>query len=277
MNAPTNPPDLSTRLKALWGASAVPFAPAPSHAVASEPFTRLSGRLEQLVSIGACGLVYGPNGVGKTLLVRHFLEQLPQKRFKTIFISHSSVTGTDLLRVLVMELGRTPRMRRGDNLNEIRQAWRQLDRIWPVLVLDEAQNLSPTVLEEVRLLSCDRPDTQSPFTLLLVGDDQLLPRLKMGINQPLLARLGFCLHLQPWSPTDARAYLQARLEQAGIHSSPFEESTIELLVQSANGLPRQLNHLAQRALEEAAILDSRTVTPNHVHSALDLMPWVARV
>ena len=99
----------------------------------------------------------------------------------------------------------------------------------------------------------------------------------MGINQPLLARLGFCLHLQPWSPTDATAYLQARLEQAGIHSSPFEEPTLQLLIQSANGLPRQLNHLAQRALEEAATQDSRSVTPAHVHSALDLMPWVARV
>jgi len=101
--------------------------------------------------------------------------------------------------------------------------------------------------------------------------------LKMGINQPLLTRLGFCLHIQPWSAADAVAYLQARLEQVGIHSSPFEEATTQLLVQSANGLPRQLNSLAQRALEEAASLDSRTVTPAHVHSALDLMPWVARV
>jgi len=52
---------------------------------------------------------------------------------------------------------------------------------------------------------------------------------------------------------------------------------ITLPIQSANGLPRQLNHLAQRALEEAATQDSRSVTPAHVHSALDLMPWVARV
>lgn len=277
MNAPTNPPDLNTRLKTLWGATHLPFTAGASEAVTSQTFTQLTRRLEQLVSVGACGLVHGPNGVGKTLLVRHFLQRLPEKRFKTIFVSHSSVTGTDLLRLLALELGRTPRMRRGDNLHEIRQAWQQLDRIWPILVLDEGQNLSPTALEEVRLLSCDRRDTQPPFSLLLVGDDQLLPRLQMGINQPLLARLGFCLHLQPWSAADAQAYLQARLEQAGIHSNPFDESTLQLLVQTANGLPRLLNHLAQRALEAAAAQDSRSVTPAHLQSALDLMPWVARI
>ena len=102
-------------------------------------------------------------------------------------------------------------MRRGDNLIEIRKAWPQLDRIWPVLVLDEAQNFSATTLEEVRRLTCERPNTQPPFSLVLVGDEQLLPRLQMGINAPLLARLSFSLQLEPWSSADLTGYLQARL------------------------------------------------------------------
>jgi hypothetical protein len=48
----------------------------------------------------------------------------------------------------------------------------------------------------------DRRDTQPPFSLLLVGDEQLLPRLQMGINAPLLARLSFCLRLQPWTAAE---------------------------------------------------------------------------
>lgn len=277
MNAPTNPPELATSLKALWGASHVPFSAAVSKPFASDTFTELTRHLEQLVAVRACGLVHGPNGVGKTLLVQYFLQGLPEKRFKTIVISHSSVTGTDLLRLLCLELGRTPRMRRGDNLNEIRQAWQQWDRLWPVLVLDEAQNLSATALEEVRLLSCDRRDTQPPFSLLLVGDNQLLPRLQMGINAPLLARLGFCLHLPPWTPADAQAYVQARLEEAGIHANPFEEAAVQLLIQAAKGLPRLLNHLAQRTLEAAAAQNSRSLTTAHLQSALQLMPWMAKL
>jgi type II secretory pathway predicted ATPase ExeA len=277
MNAPTNPPDLQLRLKTLWGAAEPPFSDHVKKPVAAPGFTERTARLEQLVAVRASGVIHGPNGVGKTLSVEHFLRSLPEKRFKTILISHSSVTGTDLLRLLCTELGRTPRMRRGDNLQEIRQAWQQLDRLWPVPVLEEAQNFSATALEEIRLLSCDRRQCQLPFSLVLVGDSHLLPRLQMGINAALLARLGFCLPLHPWSPEQVHGYIQARLEEVGIHSSPFEEAALQLLVQAANGLPRAINHLAQRAIETAATENSRTVTTAHLHRALELLPWVAKL
>jgi type II secretory pathway predicted ATPase ExeA len=277
MTAPTNPTEGSAALKTLWGAARMPFAAALSQPFASRSFTDVSRRLEQLVGVQACGLVHGPHGVGKTFLVEHFLQSLPEKRYKTIVISHSSVTGTDLLRLLCRELGRPARMRRGDNLLEIRQAWRQLDRIWPVLLLDEAQNLSAPALEEIRLLSCDRRDTQPPFSLLLLGDEQLLPRLQLGINAPLLARLSFCLPLPPWDPEELRGYVDARLEEVGIHANPFEEPALHLLLQAANGLPRLVNHLGQRALEEAARQNSRLITAPHVQRALELMPWIAKL
>ncbi len=270
MTAPINPPDLDTALKSLWGASQLPFGAAVEKPYASDTFQETRHRLEQLVAVRACGLLHGPNGVGKTLLVQHFLRSLPDKRYKTLVLSHSSVTGTDLLRLLCLELGQTARMRRSD------KGWQQLDRLWPVVVLDEAQNLSATALEEVRLLSCDRRDTQPPFSLLLVGDEQLLPRLQMGINAPLLARLSFCLRLQPWTAQELTGYVQARLQDVGIHANPFDGAALQLLLQAGNGLPRLLNHLAQRALEEAAAQNSRAITAAHVQRALELLPWVAQ-
>ena len=278
MNDRINPsrPDLETALKTLWGASAMPFASAVAKPFAHRAFTEVTHHLEQLLAVRACGLLHGPNGVGKSLLVHHFLEGLPEKRFKTIVLSHSSLTGSDLLRLLCVELGKTPRMRRGDNLTQIRQAWQELDRLWPVLIFEEAQDLSATALEEIRLLSCERRDTQMPFSLLLVGDCQLLPRLQLGINAPLLARLSFCLQLQPWAASEAQEYLLARLQEVGIHSNPFEAQAVQLLIPAAEGLPRQLNYLAQRALEEAARQNSRVVTAVHLQSALELMPWIAQ-
>jgi type II secretory pathway predicted ATPase ExeA len=277
MTAPTNPPDLDIALKSLWGASQLPFGAAVEKPYASDTFKEIRRRLEQLVAVRACGLLHGPNGVGKTLLVQHFLKSLPDKRYQPLVLSHSSVTGTDLLRLLCIELGQTARMRRSDNVLSIRQGWQQLDRLWPVVVLDEAQNLSATALEEVRLLSCDRRDTQPPFSLLLVGDEQLLPRLQMGINAPLLARLSFCLRLDPWTGEQLAGYVQARLQEVGIHANPFEAAALQLLLQAGNGLPRLLNHLAQRALEQAATQNSRAITTAHVQSALELLPWVAQL
>ncbi len=277
MTAPTNRPEVEAALKSLWGASQAPFGAAVTKPYASPSFNLIRHRLEQLVSLRASGLLHGPNGVGKTLLAQHFLQGLPDKRYKSLVLSHSSVTGTDLLRLVCVELGQTPRMRRSDNVTLIRQGWQQLERLWPILVLDEAQNLSATALEEIRLLTCERRDTQPPFSLLLIGDEQLLPRLQMGINAPLLARLSFCLPLKPWSQEELAGYIQARLQEVGIHSDPFEPAALQLLIQAGRGLPRLLNHLAQRALEEAALDSSRAITSAHVQRALELMPWVAQL
>jgi type II secretory pathway predicted ATPase ExeA len=277
MNGLTTPFDPQTALKTLWGASEMPLGEAVSTPVLAATFKDPSHRLEQLVAVRACGLIHGPNGVGKTLLVEQLMRTLPEKRFKSILISHASVTATDLIRLLCAELGVKPRMRRSDNLREIRSAWQQLDRLWPVIVLDEAQDLSASALEELRLLSCDRRDSHAPFSLLLVGDEQLLPRLQMGINAPLLARLSFCLHLPLWTAADLNAYLEARLQQAGIHANPFDSSAQQLLIQVANGLPRRLNQVAQRAMQQALEQNSRAITVAHIHSALELMPWVAKL
>lgn len=277
MNAPINPREFEVRLKTLWGASQLPFAQELKEPFASPAFTDLSARLEQLVVVRACGLLHGPNGVGKSCSVEHFLHALPEKRFKTILISHSSLSGSDLLRVLCAELGCTPRMRRGDNLRQIRQAWKELEGRWPVLVLEEAQNFSASALEEIRLLSDDRHQGQLPFSLLLVGDTHLLPRLQMGIHAPLLARLGFSLCLQPYSPSVAQDYILARLAEVGIHANPFEEAALQLLIQAGNGLPRSINHLAQRAMESAVAQNASTVSAAHLHQALELLPWIAKL
>src|SRR5215210_1526052 len=129
MTAPINRPDLDTALKTLWGATQVPFAAAVTKPYASATFSQTRRRLEQLVGVRACGLLHGPNGVGKTLLVQHFLNALPDKRYKTLVLSHSSITGSDLLRLLCGELGQNPRMRRSDNVLLIRQGWQQLERL----------------------------------------------------------------------------------------------------------------------------------------------------
>ena len=277
MSVPPNRPDLETALKSLWGATQAPFSAAVTQPYASAAFNQNLHRLEQLVAVRASGLLHGPNGVGKTLLVQHFLKGLPDKRYQSFVLSHSTVTGTDLLRLLCSELGQTARMRRSDNVTLIRQGWQQLERVWPIVVLDEAQNLSATALEEIRLLSCDRRDTQPPFSLLLIGDEQLLPRLQMGINAPLLARLSFCLQLRAWTHDELAGYIQARLQEVGVHADPFDPAARQLLLQAGHGLPRVLNHLAQRALEEAALDNSRAITPAHVQRALELMPWVAQL
>ena len=128
-------------------------------------------------------------------------------------------------------------------------------------------------LEEVRLLTCARSDTRPPFSLLLVGEDSLLPRLQMGINRALLSRLGFALTLARLEPAQSREYVAARLRAVGVHANPFEDQALELLVQAAGGLPRAINHLAQRAIEAAAFSGNASISAIHLQAALDRLPW----
>lgn len=265
------------QLKALWGASRLPGFAQSTVQVSPPHWQTLWQRLHQLIQVRASGLLHGPHGVGKSFLAHRFTEELSSKEYRVIRLVHSTLMGSDLLRQLVRLGGQNPTLRRSDNVLLLRQQWEQLASVWPVLIVEEAQNLSASALEELRLLSCDRPDTQTPFSLLLVGDGDLLPRLQLGINRALVSRLGFCLSLTAWPLEALREYLQKRLEEVGIRAPLFEPAAEELLLQSAGGTPRQLNALLQRSMENAALGGRRKILPEDVQGALDLLPWITRI
>ena len=277
MTSKSQKPDMEAALKTLWGASAWPFATAVKDACETAAHEETLRRLEQCIAVHSSGVLHGPNGVGKSRLVQSLVERLPQKTYRTVVLSYSSLTGTDVIRYLCHLHGLTVAQRRSDNLMALRTMWGQRDGLWPVWIFEEAQNLTTMGLEELRLLSCERLDTQSPFSLLLVGDASLMPRLDMGVNRPLLTRLGFCLQLEPWPLEEAGAYVQRRLEEVGLHENVFAPDAQELLLRIAGGIPRRINHLGQRAFEEAARERSRLISREHIQKALDQLPWLGRL
>jgi type II secretory pathway predicted ATPase ExeA len=277
MTSKTPKLDMEATLKTLWGASAWPFAAAVDEPCATSAHEETLRRLEQCIAVHSSGVLHGPNGVGKSRLVQSLVERLPPKVYRTVVLSYSSLSGTDVIRYLCHLHGIPVAQRRSDNLMALRTMWSQRDGLWPVWIFEEAQNLTAMGLEELRLLSCERLDTQSPFSLLLVGDAALMPRLQMGVNRPLLTRLGFCLRLEPWPREEACAYVQRRLEDVGLHENVFDPDAQELLLRIAGGIPRTINYLGQRAFEEAARERSRTIGREHIQKALDQLPWLGRL
>jgi type II secretory pathway predicted ATPase ExeA len=278
MSATTEKPiDMEAQLRSLWGATAWPFGAAVKDAMETEAYTRTLRRLEQCMAVRTCGILWGPNGVGKSRLVKTLVDRLPQKAYHTMILTHSSLTGTDITRYLCHAQGIGVAQRRSDNIMSLRKLWADQGGIWPVLIFEEAQNLSTSALEELRLLSCDRLDTQPPFSLLMVGDGALLPRLNMGINRPLLSRMGFCLELSTWTPEQCSEYLGKRLADVGIRENVFDPDAELLLLRIAGGIPRAINHLGQRAFEEAARDRSRQIQAIHVQHALEQLPWLGTI
>jgi len=271
--------ELDVRLKTLWGASRMPFA-----SLVSEPYRHpgqeeVMSQLQQLLQCRASGVVHGANGVGKTLLLERLSEALPEKLFTLARLTHTTLSGSDLLRVLSGILGIEARFRRSDVVGAILSAWQRLSPRHPVVIVDEAQNLSVPALEELRLLCCSHgrlvgSERRAPFSLLLVGDEDLIPRLQMGVNRPLQSRLGFCLQLHAFTPEQTQEYLEARWREVGVATTPMEPSAILLLHQASGGLPRTINTLSMLAITAAAQSNLRLVSAQQVQAAMGQIPWL---
>ncbi len=144
------------------------------------------------------------------------------------------------------------------------------------VLIEDAQNLSAAALEELRLLSCAKLD-KVPFSLMLVGDDGLLANLKLGVHAPLRSRLEYCLQLGALNAQQSGQYVEHSLRSASIHASPFQPDALELLIQAGGGMPRTINHLAQRSMEAAAAESSVDVTAVHVQAGIDRLPWLVNL
>jgi type II secretory pathway predicted ATPase ExeA len=264
-----------TQLKSLWGASTMPFGKTPTALHRWDGFETAEASLMRMLALRLWGIVHGPNGTGKSQLVHAVAEELPEKAYRVIRLSHSTLSASDLLRSLCHALHIKPAFRRADIVEQIGLQWLKLSPVFPVLFLDEAQNLSAQALEELRLLSCAGLDARNHFSLVLIGDENLMPRLEMGVNHALLQRLGFQVQVNPMNAQQSREYLDTRLKDVGIQSSPFEEAAVNLLVNATDGIPRCLNLLAQAAMQQAMEATSHAVTAKHVQKALEQLRWLA--
>ncbi len=272
----TEGPALDVALKTLWGASRWPGL-ADGEVVLTHPaWQEAYRRLDQLAGVRASGVLYGPNGVGKSTLIHRWSSRLSPKQYRCLRMAHGSLMSSDLLRHLVKLGGKDPKYRKGDNVVLLAELWQEWAPAWPIVIIEEAQDLAIAALEELRLLTCARADATPPFSLVLCGDEELLGRLELNVNRPLVSRLGFCLQLARWPQESFADYLRQRLAEVGIHTSPFEPAAETLLLQAGQGLPRTLNALLQRAMEQAAMANRRVVTSADVQVALDALPWLTR-
>jgi general secretion pathway protein A len=194
----------------------------------------------------------GEVGTGKTSVCRCLLEQLPPK-VDLALVLNPRVSPLELLATLCDELripypaGTTSSKDLVDRLHrhllEAHAAGRRT-----VLIIDEAQNLSPDVLEEVRLLTNLETTRQKLLQVILIGQ----PELTAILNQPKLRQLAQRItaryHLEPLSSSETRAYVRHRLAVAGRGRPVFTEIAFRVLHRRSRGIPRLINSVADRAL-----------------------------
>jgi len=267
-------------LKATWGAAQPPFSETTQALFETPEQVAVLQQLDQLLGMRASGVLCGRNGTGKSLLVDALLDRVSEKEFFAVKLSHASVTGSDLLRSLCHAYGLEPAMRRSDNVQRLLKFWHGLGNVHPLVVLDEAQELQSRALEEVRLLCADRArltgkERTAAFSLLLCGDQDLLPTLQMGVHKALRSRLGFCLRTTPFSEEQTAQYVMFRWNQVGVRSCPVDAQALTLIHQAADGTARTINQIGALAAAAAAVEKQQTITSEHIQQALRQLPWLA--
>ena len=217
-------------------------------------------------------VVVGEVGCGKTTLCRRFLNELDSARFDTALIVNPRVNETQMLHAILHELGETEISEDPHNL--VLQMHRVLlARIQAgrdiVLIIDEAQNLSFEVLEQIRLLSNLETDQQKLLQIVLMGQPELKEIIRRDELRQLRQRILVHCELNPLTRHDVDHYIRHRLTLAGSSGRPYFSGWATRAVHRySRGIPRIINNLCDKAILSAFVRESDEVTYWDVRRAM---------
>ncbi|MHB1013337.1 MAG: ExeA family protein [Desulfobacteria bacterium] len=231
----------------------------------------LDVRLTHLLDLRGIGLVTGESGSGKTCACRKVLTSLHTGLWRIVYVALSTGNVMDLYKTIAWEMGLPTERSRAALYRQIRTEVNRLcaeARCRPVLVVDEAHNLRSDVLEDLRLLTNYRMDSENRLCLLLLGQPELRRRLGMAVYEALAQRIVVRYHYAALGRDEMPAYIAHRLRLAGTELPLFEPAALEAVFQATQGLARKVNNLCHHALIAAALGRARTVTVDHLQAAL---------
>jgi general secretion pathway protein A len=222
-------------------------------------------------------VITGEIGAGKTTLIESFLKEI-QADVVVAQVNQTQVSAVDFLQAVLVQFGFSPfKMKKAEliaTLNnfliEQHGAGRKV-----LLIVDEAQNLSLRVLEEIRLLSGVETTKEKVLRIILAGQPELNEKLDAPELIQLAQRIRLRFHLQTLTSPELRAYIQHRLEVAGAADRQvFAEDTFGEIFRYTGGVPRLVNTLCDTAMMAAFSTNRDVVTVGDVASAIDELQWV---
>ena len=245
----------------------------PAHAPAFDALLVGISRREGLT------VLTGEIGSGKTMVCRSVLQQLDHRTFAA-FVPDPFVSREDLLKTLLVEFGVVSisdlkaGLNRASRLDLSYLLYEFLDSLVPlqafaVLIIDEAQNLTLPLLEEIRILS-ELERREKLLQVVLVGQPELRANLKLPQMRQVDQRVSVRHELRALDAADVAAYVQHRLHVASEGEScvQFPADSLTAIYQASSGVPRVINHICDRALQRAYVSRAFRIEPHFVRDAI---------
>jgi type II secretory pathway predicted ATPase ExeA len=210
-------------------------------------------------------VITGDIGTGKTTICRALLDRLQAEVRTALILNPMLKEEEELLAAVLQDFGLVPPLgasckELADRLNFFllewaRQGWRG------VLIIDEAQNLSSRLLEQIRVLSNLETDKEKLLQIILVGQRELQDKLASAELRQLNQRISIRYHLGPLSREETARYIEHRLTVAGASGGiEFTSGTYRAIYRFSRGIPRLINLIADRALLSAYVAGSSRIT-----------------
>jgi general secretion pathway protein A len=214
--------------------------------------------------------IMGEVGTGKTTLVRALLNE-NRENIAVAYIFNPVLSSIELLQTINAEFGIAARSTSKKELTDALNAFLIAQKTSggrAVIIVDEAQNLDPAVLEQLRLLSNLETETAKLLQIVLLGQPELSNLLDRPELRQLSQRVALRWQLDPLGRNETRKYLEHRIRVAGGGAALLQPAAIVAIYEHTGGIPRLINVLAHRALLVAYTRGTRTVGAAEVSSAV---------
>jgi general secretion pathway protein A len=259
--------------ESYFGLRAKPFQlnPDPDFFFGSRGHRRAMAYLEYGLHQGEGFIVVtGEVGAGKTTLLRGLLRKIPPERIQAAQIVSTQVEADDLLRLVADAFGLPARgIDKAGLLSGLQDHVRGLhqDGRRALLIVDEAQNLSPRAVEELRMLSNFQIDDRSPLQSFLVGQPEFRAIMQRPEMRQLRQRVIASYHLGPLDRDETRHYIEHRLRHVGWRDDPrFDVAAFDAIHAATEGVPRRINTVCDRLLLATFLAEQHAITERDVHT-----------
>ncbi len=260
----------------FYGLTDKPFSltPNPRFVFYSQQYREAEGQL--LYGIGnreGFMVVTGQPGTGKTTLCRDLIEKLDRDKTQSALIFNPFLNGVEMLAALLTEFGVSvppggSRKELLDRLNQFLLAQLALGKSC-VAIFDEAQHLSAEFLEQIRVLSNLETDQEKLIQIVLVGQPELLDKIRTPQMAQLDQRVSIRCTLTDLDEQETDRYIHHRLNVAGARGQiRFTPKAVTEIYRASHGVPRLINLICDRALLAGYAAQTRDIQPEHVRKAV---------